>query len=249
MQTEQASFQIDHDKLFALVSPSFGGLSGDDQPNPDEPLKPGPWDPIIRVALKDVRRFSPGLELWRQGPDPVPWTASQLRSSWISSSMSRELLGLIARRVPEIWDLLGGLRIGDDVFLNPQPLPPRERFIIALGEALVARAEQLAEVAGAFDSGEPNRSEERGIIIVSGYVNRLVDDWCGTGYRPRWPFPGPPPWWFARAVSARDTLALGAILNDAGRQAFEPVVGRALRDAATKLAHAGLERMEGQTQN
>jgi hypothetical protein len=151
------------------------------------------------------------------------------------------LLGLVGRRFPAIFDLIGGgLSPADLVALNPQPLPPRERFIAALGEALVARAEQLAEVASAMS----DRGEERGIIIVSGYVGRLVDDWCGTGYRPRWPFPGPPPWWFAQEVTARDILTLGASLHRASRDAFDPIVGRALDEQADKLARAGLERME-----
>lgn len=85
--------------------------------------------------------------------------------------------------------------------------------------------------------------EERGIIIVGGYVNRLIDEWCGNGYRPRWPFPGPPPWWFRAEVSARDILALGASLHEAARQAFDPGVSRVLGDAAGRLAQAGLERM------
>jgi hypothetical protein len=158
------------------------------------------------------------------------------------------LIGLIASRFPAVWDVIGGgLRVADYVSLNPQPLPPRERFVRALGEALVARAEQLAEVAGTFGNrganGARDAGEERGVILVSGYVNRLVDDWCGTGYRPRWPFPGPPPWWFRAEVGARDILVLGAALHEAGRQAFDPDLGRALGDAASKLAQVGLERM------
>ena len=241
MNTEPSSFTIDRDKLFALASPSFsrrGGGSG--QPNPDEPLKPGPWDPVIRAALKDLICFGPHPEPWHAGPDPVPWRFGPVPDPWAASMISAGLLGLIASRFPAIYDVIGGgLRPGDEVALNPQPLPPRERFVMALGEALVARAEQLAEVAAAF--GE--RGEERGIIVVGGYVNRLVDDWCGTGYRPRWPFPGPPPWWFKAEVSPRDIITLGASLHQASLEAFDPAVGRALGDAAGKLAKVGLDRM------
>jgi hypothetical protein len=242
MPREQRNFEITRDKLFQLVKPTFagGGGTGDSQPNPDEPLKPGPWDPVVRVALKEVLRFGPQPEPWRVergagslrfGPSPEPW---------VSSLISSGLLEQIGRRFPAIFDVIGGgLRPGDLVALNPQPLPPRERFIVALADAVVARVEQMAETANAID----DQGDERGIIIVSGYVGRLVDEWCGTGYRPRWPFPGPPPWWFQQEVSARDILTLGASLHQASREAFHPVVGRALDEQADKLAQAGLERM------
>jgi hypothetical protein len=64
------------------------------------------------------------------------------------------------------------------VALNPQPLPPREAFLIAAARAVIRRAELLQEIAGAlFDEGS-----ERGIIIVGGYTSRFSDDWCGTGF-------------------------------------------------------------------
>ena len=231
MAKSHAPFSIDREKLFALAGPSFSGSGGNSQPNPDEPLKPGPWDPLIRVAIKDVLHFGPRPEPWHFGPLPDPWIRSTARGS---------LFSLIAHRFPEIWDLLGGgHHFGDEVALNPQPLPPHEALIVALGGALAARAELLADIAGGIEG----KGEERGIIIVSGFVSRLVDDWCGTGYRLRWPFPWPRPWWFRTEVSARDTLTLGATLSEAGRQAFDPGVARALDGAASKLAQVGLERM------
>jgi hypothetical protein len=185
-----------------------------------------------------LSRFGPFPEPWREGPDPIPWRAGPHPEPWASSLTS--LLGLIARRVPAIFDVIGGgLNIGDKVALNPQPLPPRERFIIRLGEAVADRAEQLAEVALALG----DRGSEQGIIIVSGYVNRLVDDWCGTGYRPKWPFPGPPPWWFTGEVSGRDSIVLGAILHQASRRAYDPVVAEALETAADKLAQSGVDKL------
>jgi hypothetical protein len=240
MNNERASLQIDRDKLFALLTPPLsraqgsGGSGG--QPNPDEPLKPGPWDPVIRVALKDVLRFGPQPEPWRLGFDPSRFGPTP--EPWSPTLAGAGLLAAIGRRLPQIWDVIGSLNPADLVALNPQPLPPRERFVRAAGEALAARAEQLAEVAGAVDGGE-----KRGIIIVGGYVNRLVDDWCGNGFRPRWPFPGPPPWWFREEIGGRDILVLGAALHQASREAFDPAVGRALDDGAARLVKVGLERM------
>ena len=226
--------QIDLAKLYALITPAFGRASGGggSQPDPDNPMKPGPWDPYIRVALKEVIRFGPSPQPWF-GPQPEPW---------LSAAFGNDLLQLIARRFPAVNDVIGGiLRPGDLVSLNPQPLPPVERFVVALGEALVARVEVLAEVSAAF--ADVNGGEERSIIIVGGKVSRLIDDYCGTDFRHRWPFPGPPPWWFKTEVDGRDLLVLGATLNAAAERSADPIVRQVLGDASGKLAEVGVERL------
>lgn len=228
------TFEIDAAKLYALISSSSGaGAEDSGQPDPDHPLKPGPWDPVIRLALKDVIRFGPSPEPWRYGPQPEPW---------VSAVLGADLASLIARRLPAVWDIIGGLRIGDLVSLNPQPLPPRARFAAALGEAFVARVEALAEVTSAL-AADQGSGDERGIIIVGGYVSRLTDEYCGTGFRWRWPFPGPPPWWFKGEVGGQDLLMLGAQLNAAAEQAFDPAVQRAFGDASAKFAEAAIQRL------
>src|ERR1043166_5346550 len=101
MGTEQTTFQISREKLFALVNPAFstaGSGGGGTQPNPDEPLKPGPWDPVIRAALKEVLRFGPQPDPWRLGPGPQPWRAGPVPDPWTTSLLSSGLLGVIARR-------------------------------------------------------------------------------------------------------------------------------------------------------
>jgi hypothetical protein len=245
MKSDRSSFTIDREQLFALLGAGFSRAGGGTQPNPDGAPKPGPWDPVIRVALKDLWRYGPFPEPWRLGPFPQPWHEAG-NSSWRKGphpepwrSAISDALDLIAKRFPQIYDVIGGgQNLADKVALNPQPLPPRERFITTLGEALIDRAEQLAEAAGAIGS----RGEEQGIIVVGGYVNRLVDDWCGTGYRPKWPFPGPPPWWFVQEVAARDTLILAATLHHGAQQAYDPVTQRALEEGAEKLVQSGLNR-------
>ena len=221
MQLESSSYRIDSDKLFSLLEP-FGAS----YPNPDDPPhKPGPWDPLIRQALKN-------LGGGRFGPHPDPWRSSGLEG----------LFAIIAHRFPQIWEVLGGSGIADRVALNPQPLPPRYRLMFALGEALAERAEMLGEMGRALARGSQGESE-RGIIVVGGYVDELVDDWCGTIIRPRWPFPGPKPNWFPTEFNGRDTLTLAAAIHQASGQMSDQSVSRALEGAAEKLANAGLEQM------
>jgi len=65
MKGETPHFRLNPEKLFALLSPAFSHGGGGSQPNPDEPLKPGPWDPVIRVAGASLHHAS------RQAYDPA----------------------------------------------------------------------------------------------------------------------------------------------------------------------------------
>ena len=54
-QTEQQSFRISQEKLLAFVRAMIGGSRG--REDDEHPLPPGPWDPVIRVALERINVF------------------------------------------------------------------------------------------------------------------------------------------------------------------------------------------------
>lgn len=144
--------------------------------------------------------------------------------------MDRELFSVVGRIHPEAWDAIipryvvaGHRRFGDEVALNPQPLPPR---------AFSAGADLLAAVL------------HRAIIIQGGRDASPVDtfladieDWCGTGW-PRWfPKPPPPPWgWEDRDLFLGAALQAAAL---AGRFDHHPDLQEGLRSAADRLAAQG----------
>ena len=70
---------------------------------------------------------------------------------------------------------------GEEVMLNPQPLPPRDAFLVASAEAAhdIARAAIAAEAAG---------GSARAVIASA------MDEWCGTPRPWPWPWPWPGPW-------------------------------------------------------
>ena len=215
--TEQQMLLISQEKLFAMVRGLIGGSAG--REGDDQPLPPGPWDPVIRAALErnNVSVF---------GPRPEPW---------------RVVLAHILARHPEIWDIIGGgPGFGDEVALNPQPLPPRAAFLASVAQTLVSRAELLQEFADAT-AGE---GEQQGIIIVSGYINRFVDDFCGTGFKLRYPFPGPRPGWFTSELDGIDLVAMATHFDQAAKEAFSPELRQNLADASTKLVAAGFAKMQ-----
>ncbi len=150
MQTENSTmqqadsngenFHISYEKMISLVNHLYGGDSGN--PNPDEPLKPGPWDPVIRKVAKQV--FGPQPEPWHIafGPRPEPWRSDV--------KIDRLVLDIIARRHPEVYDAIGGGRF-DWVALNPQPLPPKETFVIAFTEEVLDRVLLMQDIADAVN--------------------------------------------------------------------------------------------------
>ncbi len=237
-QTELESLHITQDKLLAFVRDMIGVNSG--REDDEHPLPPGPWDPVIRVALQQVDSFGPSPEPWRVfdsssipsrtvrsafGPHPEPW---------------KILLTSILAKHPEIYDAIGGgHRFGEEVALNPQPLPPRYAFVVAAARALISRAELLQEIADATR----REGTQQGIIIVGGFTRRFTDDWCGNGFRLRWPFPGPRPHWFTDKLSGIDFVVMATQFHQAAKDAFSPDLRRDLGDASAKFVEAGLSKM------
>jgi hypothetical protein len=232
VQAERPSMHISQERLLAFVRTMIGVSTG--REDDDHPLPPGPWDPVIRIALERVIALGPQPEPWRAfgmsarsptlrfGPHPEPWQLALAR--------------LLARH-PEAVDAIGGgHQLGDEVALNPQPLPPRYAFLVAVVQAVVGRAEVLQDVA--------NVAERQGIIIVGGYTSEFCDEWCGNGFRVKWPFPGPRPHWFTHELDGIDLVVMAATFDQAAKQTFSPVLRQGLANAGARLAEEGLSRMQ-----
>ncbi|MEA2841893.1 MAG: hypothetical protein QOF41_3223 [Methylobacteriaceae bacterium] len=219
---EKFSQAVSVEKISELVRAFTGQNSG--RPDDEHPLRPGPWGPIIRAAWDRISVF---------GPSPEPWKGS------ISGEARLALSALLARH-PEIWDVIGGgRRFGSEVELNPQPLPPRYALLIAMAETVMSRAELIHEVVGAVSGQE----EQRGIIIVSGYVDRLVDEFCGNGFRLHPPVPGPGPHWLEQRVTGSDLVVMAAQFERGSRESASNALQESFMRAAGKLAEAGLARL------
>jgi hypothetical protein len=218
--TKPDSNQFSREKVLAVVRAVAGRTSG--REDDEHPLPPDPWDPVIRKASERVTPF---------GPHPEPW----LRSSELASLIS----AFAALLRPEIFDTLKPHSLIERLSLNPQPLPPRQAFLTSLARIVIDRAELIADIGDAAEG----KGEQHGIIIVSGYLARFADDFCATGFRPKWPFPNPPPPWFAKELDGVDLLLIAAQLDQAATEAFSPALRRGLTDASAKFAEAGLSRM------
>jgi len=237
-QTEQQSLHISQEKLLAFVRSMIGGSRG--REDDEHPLPPGPWDPVIRVALERINIFGPHPEPWRVFDQGVPWRT--IESVFGSRPESwKVIFASILARHPEIWDAIGGGHgFGEEVALNPQPLPPRFAFLVSVAQAVISRAELLQEIADATQ----REGEQHGIIIVSGYIARFVDDFCGTGFRLKYPFPGPRPRWFANELDGIDLVVMATQFEQATKETFSPDLRQNLADASAKFVEAGLSKMQ-----
>jgi len=157
---------------------------------------------------------------------------------------------------PERWDRLVRVALGrvlwlaagpsplawlDRVELNPQPLPPRSLFLKALAQEVISHTGLLQELASALSTD----GEQKGIIIIGGYVSRFADEFCGNGFRLGWGHPGPPPQWFPTEMTGADLIVLASQFALGAKEAFNPELRTALAGAASKLAQTGAARMQG----
>ena len=216
----------------------IGGGAGreDDQ----HPLPPGPWDPVIRVALERLRSFGPRPEGRIAGSERSYSRTAPPVVNPMSDPQNVEFHSIF-RKHPEIFDAIGGGHsFGDDVALNPQPLPPRAAFLIAAAQAVIRRAELLQEIAGAISHDD----SQQGINIVGGYTSRFSDDWCATGFRLRWPFPGPRPHWFFHELDGIDLIVVATQFEQAANGTFSRELRQHLAKTSAKFAEAGMSRLQ-----
>ncbi|MFL7871128.1 MAG: hypothetical protein AB8I58_20030 [Anaerolineales bacterium] len=236
--TRQQSLQISQEEMLALVRAMIGGSRG--REDDDHPLPPGPWDSIIRIALERTNVFGPHPESWDVYKPVVFWRRIEMVFGPLPDPW-KIIFSRITDKYPAVWDIIGGGHsFGDEVALNPQPLPPRYAFLAALVQTVAGRAQLFQEITDAAR----HESEQQGIIIVSGYIARFVDDFCGNDVRFKWPFPGPRPNWFAEEVSGIDLVVMATQFDQAANGTFNPDLRQNLMDAGAKLAEAGLSKMQ-----
>lgn len=162
-----------------------------------------------------------------EDPNPPPWP-------W------RHLLNRTAERVVTSLSTHGSPL--SRVALNPQPLPPKAQFALVLAQEVIGQAAMMHQMADAFN----HNGEDRGIIIVGGFINRFVDDICPTPPVIRfphlgWPFPPHPhPEWSGLELAIMGTQ----FLNEA-KALRQTGVQSVLHKAGEKLMDVAQSRMAG----
>ncbi|MCY7346196.1 MAG: hypothetical protein LH614_08220 [Pyrinomonadaceae bacterium] len=121
--------------------------------------------------------------------------------------------------------------------LNPQPLPPRAAFLAAFAQEVIDRAALMQEIADAMNQ----TGEERGIIIVSGYLSRFVDDLCPKPIKIK--IPPKPKSDTDDRLSGLELIITGAVFEQKAALAANQDLRRELRNAGAKLMETGIARM------
>lgn len=124
-----------------------------------------------------------------------------------------------------------------EVGLNPQPLPPRAAYAVTLARAVIDRAGLMQDVA----DGIAREGQQRGIIIVSGYLSRFIDD-CGNDRVPHGiPVPGPHPH-PGPGFGMLDLVLMGAEFERHAQQLEQPALAQEFRHVGVALTELGLAR-------
>jgi hypothetical protein len=152
-----------------------------------------------------------------------------------SKMSTSQLLVLFASIHPEAYDAIhpqGPLTHaahGASVSLNPQPIPPGVAFQVA--------AAQMAHGLAGMGLKANVRGES------TDFVREFIDDWCGTPWPHKWPWPppgplepDPSPW--AEVMLAR---LIGAIIfASIGSRLPEGQLGATFSEGAERLAQAAI---------
>jgi hypothetical protein len=142
--------------------------------------------------------------------------------------------------VPDPWRLAiaGVLGRLDWAMLNPQPLPPKERGIVA-ARVMIAQAVstfEMAEVVAA-DGGE------QALGVIDSRISRFLDDFCGTPPHP--PKPWPHPWGGiydgSEVVQPEEQLAASVQFQKAADAHHGYALYAPFQNAADKSREAGLQ--------
>lgn len=125
------------------------------------------------------------------------------------------------------------------VMLNPQPLPPREIIALNIAREVIDQALLMQQIGNSLNQ----EGEERGIIIVSGFISRFIDD-CGNGIikikipHRGIPEPGPDP-----VLTPVELIIMGLQFQSEAKSADNEQIQRLFMDAGKKLISGGIDKL------
>jgi hypothetical protein len=141
----------------------------------------------------------------------------------------RGLLDLISGPQPDPWRA---------VALNPQPLPPKALYAVALADKYIEEVLALDRVGALLGGEVMERAQDRALCLIA-EIDELCPRW------PKWPKvwpPPPPPPWEAEEMSPTELLLYGARLLAASGLMEQERLQLALADLGEKALDLSLNR-------
>ena len=235
-QTEQQSLHISQERILAFVRAMISGNRG--REDDEHPLPHGPWDPVIRLALERI---------YLDGPRPHPWKS---RESGLGQELLRSGTGVleklclesISRKAP------GNFRRhwwrGVLPVQKSRSIRNHSRlgllFMVSIAQAVISRAELIQEI----ERFRQARRRQHDIIIVGGYISRFAEEFCGNGFRLKYPYPGPRPNWFTDELDGIDLLVIAVQFDQAAKETYSEDLRQNLAEASGKFTKSALARMQ-----
>ena len=150
-------------------------------------------------------------------------------------------IGPVVRRAFERMKLFAGPHPEPwvQVALNPQPLPPRMAFSVALAQEVIEKI-SLSEMADAL----PKEARGQTLEFTNNFLSRFIDD-CGNGRvvpGKRWP--GPFPHYLGdKAVYGIELVVIGAQFAKAASLVSNERLQQSLISGSSKLMETGLSQI------
>lgn len=193
-------------------------------PNPDDP--DGNWGPIGPVVR--------GISWAALNPQPLPprWAVEIIKQFGPLPDPWREKLGPL----PEPWRVKEGPHPDPwRATVGPDPIPWKGAL---LARFEIDRMVGLARMVEAVNGGHGHDGIRRQLA-------EIIDEWCGTPPRPRWPLP----WPFAFGleefnIGPVDLVMMGVQFHKAAEALRDSALAEDFSAAANRLTQTGLERLE-----
>ena len=143
-----------------------------------------------------------------------------------------DLGDLVSGPHPEPWQT---------VMLNPQPLPPRESYALALADAHIRELLSLDSIGTLLGRQVAERAQDRSVRSVTELID-ICPEWprWPKGWPKRWPPPPPPPWPY-EVMTPTTLLVYGSRFLAASEIVEEEQLREALTDLGTKALTLSME--------
>lgn len=219
METTKKGFDemnISAEKVLSLVGELFGRQGN---PDPDNPLPPGPWDPYIRIVAEKFGLFSPAYQPWQNS--------------------------LYYRLHSDIWNLIHPPILDN---LNPQPLPPRSVFLASLTQEVITHALLVEEIADAINQKNSERSIII-VSGTFGKFADEIDELCPRIVRviikhpPKGDDGYPRPNWENGTCSATELFSVATVFQQNSEMTINSDLRRSLQHAGLRLVEMGVARL------
>ncbi|MFN8584160.1 MAG: hypothetical protein U0446_02390 [Dehalococcoidia bacterium] len=130
------------------------------------------------------------------------------------------------------------------VALNPQPLPPRERYAFAVASALIETVMSYAQLSEVLGAAVANNAERFAIQAIADFedICPRPPKWPFPVKSPKWPPPPPPPYGLDEEMGFSELMVIASNFLVAAETLGAGSIAEALDRSGTRIMEQALAR-------